>query len=317
MPPRRTKLVKLKIASDELVKFPELTAHVQVKPPKQPRLKSKGNNENPNLFNNGNGNGKVTKLKIKGNSISIIESASTSRDSSLKSIDSTDTIAADFNNGSTTPTSGNISIPILNPTSMSSTLISASASSKLSSNVRVGVSGLAMNTSIVRELETSGHVGEWRRFENISTEKKVNDQPYFDNKIKLPNLNELDENHSVISMRDYRGYKELDIKDKQNEIIQYAQSKGRKIIRGFSGYLMLWPSWHKVKEGSLKKKVLEDSDEKRSDSTIRKIKESETPNEAPKPDLKPDVLIKPTCTEPPKPIITSLSDILEATAALS
>lgn len=71
------------------------------------------------------------------------------------------------------------------------------------------------------------------------------------NKKSRISLNELETSHGVISLRDISGFKEHENKNQQAQLVEYARSKGRRVVRGFSGYLMLWPSWHKVKEGEL------------------------------------------------------------------
>lgn len=296
MAPRRTKFVTLKVSSEELSKFPELTTHVQVKP--KPRAKQ-------NKVHS-------TKLKPAVNSPETL-----SREQSLKPGSSGE--VQDGNNANASAT--NLSnLNNNNGNNANSNLPNTvggivSNASKLSSNVRVGVSGLVMNTSIVRELDKSGRkTSKWAKFETDSitgTEPQQNsisltaaegsangDSVTSEHKKegsnvhiktttasgtpksksrslekKVPEVEELDKNHGVISMRDFRGFKEHELKDKEDVIIEEARKRGRKVVRSFSGYLMLWPSWHKIEEGNLEKKVQGTSESKQG---TQKKKESKT-----------------------------------------
>lgn len=288
MAPRKTKFVTLTLSSKELENFPELTEHQQEKKPRGKTTKTQTNKQNNNLNNQniakGSGNVHIN-LKLQP-SVSDLDLAS--REQSLKPISSHD---------SQSPST------ILNP----NTNTNRNDGSKLSSNVRVGISGLSMNTSIVRELDTSKHVvGSWSKYEpfkkqDITTDEKITNEANNLNsnglsgsngiemnngadgsiigknrsnvtrsagkkvqssektgdigksKINLPTVEDLDNVHAVVGMKDIRGYRKHIDKDKQNEIIEKAQQNGRRVVRSFSGYLMLWPSWHKIKDGNLKK----------------------------------------------------------------
>lgn len=348
MAPKKVKYVTLKISSDKLVNFPDLTSHVQIKPTKQQRSKSN----------------KVTKLKIKGSSLSV---ESISREQSLKPND------LDFNSSasnSIVTSNSNSMIGLSNQNNNNgsnnnnNTSNNINFNSKLSSSVRVGISGLTMNTSIIRELDTTGHVSRWAKFETESIENKITKktetilEEKIDNKngnsteinitnnnkqnedekkdntplptdTKLPNIEQLDTNHGVISMKDYRGFKGLEVKDQQNQLIKQTESKGRKVVRSFSGYLMLWPSWHKIKEGDIKKKF---ETEERSHSNMnsnvkpeKKVNVKESSSETPKPEVRSINSSKnsnsnnnsETLSSNNFPVITSMSDIIEAAAGNS
>lgn len=250
MPPRKTKFVTLKISSNELSKYPELAAHVWVKPKRKvPKAKLKQMNMsiNNNLKNSKDSNNTNTE-----------QSPSLSTEESQKLNETID------GSGNNNPLTNNGTGSVYNP------------GAKLSSNVRVGISGLTMNTSIIRELDRSGRVvSNWAKFDsktaenekeengdqditNIGGDKEGSNEIIKDENtdvklkdFKLPDVEELDSNKGVVSMKDYRGYKDSEIQNRQNAIVSKALNKGRKVVRSFSGYVMLWPSWHRVKEGEL------------------------------------------------------------------
>lgn len=275
MPPRRTKFVTLKISSIHLKKFPALTSHQQEKKPKIKLTLKLGNS------------GAADK-KINNKSDSVLPDLDlTSRESSVK------------------PTPHDSQSPGISNQNKND-------SSKLSSNIRVGVSGLSMNPSIIRELDTSPNVtSKWSKYnENIkseSTKQKTNELQAVKDKNKvvkvskfdIPELQDLDNVHGVLSMKDLRGYKEHINKSKQNKIIEKAQQNGRRVFRSFSGYLMLYPSWHKIKQGCLERKNEYTNEKPNSQSKSNTSKNAK--NTSAKSSVAPDSL---TVTATPSEIST-------------
>lgn len=190
MAPKKTKYVTLKLNREQLEQFPDLTAHFYDKKRKQTL------NEEP-----------IKRLKLKLNPAAsetpVTPSEPVSRESSMKPSDSV----------ISTNTSQNVN-----------------NLAKLSSNIRVGVSGLSMNPSIFREIDKSKNKpGQWEKYGKEDVPEEVQ------------------------SMKDVRGYKEHPLKAGLVDTISKAHQEGRRVVRSFSGYLMIWPSWHKVKEGNLVK----------------------------------------------------------------
>lgn len=242
MAPRKTKFVTLQIPAEQLIQFPDLTAHRQEKKPRSKPTKI--TNENANKIESVEIQPKVKLILNQSEPVSkaLPVKAQTPHDSQSPS--------------AATQTPNN----------------AATASNKLSSNIRVGISGLSMNPSIVREIDTSQRrAGKWIKFdkkavasqaENTQTaaekaemEQKQETKTKRSKKVELPDKKMVDTTHGVISMRDFRAYKEHDAKDRQVEIIEYAKSRDFKVVRSFTGYLTLWPSWRRVEEGTLEKKA--------------------------------------------------------------
>lgn len=125
--------------------------------------------------------------------------------------------------------------------------------SKYAPIVRVGISGLTMNSQIVREIDTSGRKpSSWEKPVVESCVPEESDKRR-GKKIRF-SVEDLDSNTGVLSMKDVRGFKEHPEKDEQMRILDEARKRGRRVVQSFTGYLMLWPSWHKVKEGNIEKK---------------------------------------------------------------
>lgn len=136
-------------------------------------------------------------------------------------------------------------------------VMSMNNQSKYAPIVRVGISGLTMNSQIVREIDTSNRKpSKWEKPEVVSEISVVdngNVKPQKSKKIRFT-VEDLDSKCGVLSMKDLRGFKEHPEKAEQLRILKEAEKRGRRVVQSFTGYLMLWPSWHKVKEGNLEKK---------------------------------------------------------------
>ena len=316
MAAKKTKLVTLKISSEKLSGFPELTAHVQKqkprsKPSKAPQAKLKLNLSSPEAIS------REQSLKP-GGSLSDVQDGSNSPVTSGGNLSNLNNNGGNNANSGAGGASGNGS---------GSVTSNINSGSKLSSNVRVGVSGLVMNTSIVRELDKSGRrTSKWAKFYTVpgmeedsdindTTGKLVSKSPTngdasgcgtqknavtdgtanvtIDNAAsitakansisvsshkKIPEIAELDKNNGVISMRDLRGFKEHELIGKENELINEAKKRGRKVVRSFNGYLMLWPNWHKTEEGNLEKKVNGTSDSKQGNQKKKDTKTTSSKN---------------------------------------
>lgn len=315
MAAKKTKLVTLKLSPEKLSGFPDLAAHVhkpkpRSKPTKAPQAKLKLNLSSPEVVS------REQSLKPTG-SLSDVQDGSNSPVATVGNLSNLNNIG---NNNANSGTVG---------TGSASATGNINAGSKLSSNVRVGVSGLVMNTSIVRELDKSGRrTSKWAKFDTIpgtegnnnsnentgelanksitngagvsETQKdattietanitianaasitaKANSISVSSHK-KIPEVGELDKNNGVISMRDLRGFKEHELIGKENQLIEEARKRGRKVVRSFNGYLMLWPSWHKTEEGNLEKKLNGTSDSKqgnlkKKDTKTTSLKNSPT-----------------------------------------
>lgn len=264
MPPRRTKFVTLKISSDNLEKFPALTNHQQEKKPKIKLTLKLGNSNLTENKNNNKSSSALPDLDI------------TSRESSVKPTPPDSQSPGNLNQN-------------------------RNDSSKLSSNIRVGVSGLSMNPSIVREIDTSSNVtSRWSKYnETVQPESTEEQSTELQNtkeknkvlkisKFDIPDLKDLYTVHGVLSMKDLRGYKEHINKAKQQKVIEKAQRNGRRVFRSFSGYLMLYPCWHKIKQGSLEKKNEYTNEKPNSQSKSSNLKN--TKNNSTKSSVAPDSL---------------------------
>lgn len=308
---KKSKLVTLKVPREELSHFPDLTAHIQKKSKvTKPKIKVK-------LAKEEGDRGTVAGSKQSFLSTSASPKTSSSVKLTLKlgggsltaHTENADTVGMDIDEeeqqaaqSSVTPPVATLSpmpsltkIPVSimpsstpssagNGTSTTTPNITSAANnnanngSKMSSNVRVGVSGLSMNPHIVRDLDTSKrHAGKWVRYDAPAKEvhelqarvattlpttatkciKKTNPGTTFKpvrSHLVVPEPETLENVHGMITIKDVRGYKEHTEKEKEIKLIEEAPFRGRRVIRSFTGYLMFCPGWHRRESGDLEKR---------------------------------------------------------------
>lgn len=264
MPPRKTKVIVIKLTPENLSKFPELPTSLKtinkIKPKPKTSLKLKLNDNNT-LVNNLKGDTLIKK------SFSVEPSA---------------TPSSAGNGEASSPVPGT---PVLNATN--------STNYKSTPYVRSGVGGLMMNPQITRSVDKSGRrVSSWAKYDDDFEKRNI---PFhLDSQLQNTQSNEttkespfkgvidtgknievdsLGKTHKMISFKDVRNYKEHEDKDIQNNLIEEAKKRSHRVVRSFSGYLMVWPTWHKIKEGELntneKLKDLQNEEE------VEKIKDTE------------------------------------------
>lgn len=277
MASKRSKLVTLSIPSDTLSKFPELTAHVYHE---QPHTKSKKRSVDHGELDDQSDNKAVKHSKI-GKSTPSVKLT-------LKLSDNSTKILPKLNDGNVDiqpkpvdilPSSAMNSAPgsAGNSVAPSNNLnLNNVTGNKLSTNIRVGVSGLTMNPHIVRNIDTSNtHPGKWAKNAPVNiyedtvntnlTNTFANVEPTDENKpdgsikptrskLKSTEISMLDNVKGVISMKDLRGFKDHPQKDEEVQLIEAAKMKGRRVVRSFTGYLMLFPGWVQSEKGTLEKR---------------------------------------------------------------
>lgn len=163
------------------------------------------------------------------------------------------------------PTSASPAAVPLTPTTTSG----AVNMSKIAPIVRVGISGLTMNSQIVRELDVSKtRPGKWAMSGDATVVDKPDDVKKAEGEAVAPvvkrgvDVSELDEQRAI-TFKDVRGFKEHPEKQKQIEFLDVAVRSGRRVTQSFSGYVTVWPSWHRVESGNLVKRPEYSADRER------------------------------------------------------
>lgn len=126
--------------------------------------------------------------------------------------------------------------------------------SKLSSNIRVGVSGLTMNANTVRAVDRSKRkVSSWDKCDviqpNSSELANVKDDDIENDDYQGKLI--ISRSGKAVSMRDIGGFEQHPDGETQSQLLKECKEQGKRVIRSFSGYYMLLPAWHKTKEGEL------------------------------------------------------------------